>query len=167
LGGFRHVDRNDPANVAASRFTFIDEAGNPGNMVSVQHAGRRAGLTLFVLPRPVTARRVRWQVTKLANENANCVGGAEITFFRAGDAEPAPRGIGIAARSEPVVENQGGRLAQPLSVVVDYPYGKPADVVLRVDGQESRPSRLTFGSHRFTFATPVVESDRTLRVAVD
>jgi hypothetical protein len=128
--------------------------------------GRRAGLTLFVLPRPITARRVRWQVTKLANEN-NCSGGAEITFFKVGDTEPAPRGIGIAARSEPVVESHDGRLSQPFTVVLDYPYGKPADVVLRVEGQESRPAQLTFGSHRFTFATSVAGADRPLHVAVD
>jgi alpha-mannosidase len=167
FGAFRHVDRNDLANVAASQLTFIDEAGKPGNTLSVQHAGRRSGLTLFVLPRPVTARRVRWQVTKLANEGIPCAGGAEITFFRACDAEPAPGGIGIVARSEPVVENHDGRLAQPITVVLDYPYGTPADVVLRVEGQEARPTRLTFGSHRFTYATPVVESDRTVRVTVD
>ena len=71
------------------------------------------------------------------------------------------------ARSEPVIEKRGGRLAQPMDVVVDYPYGAPADVLLRVDGQEARPAHLTFGSHHFTFRTPVIESDHTVRVAID
>ena len=170
IGAFRHVDRNDTpkgALIAASQLTFIDPAGHAGPVIAVPHAGRNSGLTMFALPQPVTARRVRWQVTKLVNEGVSCAGGAEITFFQAGAAEPAPRGIGIEAHSELVVEQKDGRLTQPLTVALDYPYGTPADVVVRVEGQEPRPVRLTFGTHRLAFSTPVVETGRTLSVTVD
>ena len=33
LGAFRHVDRNDPANVAESRLTFLDQAGAGGENI--------------------------------------------------------------------------------------------------------------------------------------
>jgi alpha-mannosidase len=167
IGGFRHVDRNDPANVAASELRFFDAAGKPVASVAVPHVGQRAGLTIFALPKPVTAQRVRWQVTKLANDYANCVGGAEISFFRAGQAESTPAGIRINARSELVIERRDGRLVQPLTVALDYPYSKPVDVVVRVEGQEPRPVRLKFGSQTLAFATPVVEARRALPVAID
>jgi alpha-mannosidase len=170
IGAFRHVDRNDGpkgANIAASQLTFTDAAGKAAPAIDVPQVGQRAGLTMFVLPHPVTARRVRWQVTKLVNEGVNCAGGAEIAFFRAGEAESEPRGIGVEGRSELVVERGNGALSQPLTVVLDYPYGAPADVVVRVPGQEPRPVRLTFGAHRVTFSTPVVDAARSLPVTVD
>lgn len=165
VGAFRHVDRNDPANVAESRLTFIDESGKPVGEASVTHAARRSGVTLIVLPKPVNARRVRWEVTKTADA-ATCSGGAEVGFFETTGSEAVPRGIGVLTRAEPVVETHEGRASQPVTVVLDFPYGAPADVLIRVEGQPDRPARLTFGRHSFRFSLPTIASPRSLKVAV-
>ena len=167
IGAFRHVDRDDPALVAASQLTFTDAAGHPVGTAAVQHVGRRAGLTLLVLPKPVTARKVRWQVTKLVNNWAGCAGGAEISFFTTGPSEPAPHGIGIDVPVQVVAEQRDGRLVQPLVVALDYPYAAPIDAVLRVEGQGPKPVRLKFGSRRVAFTIPAVEAERPLKIAID
>jgi len=167
IGAFRHVDRDDPALVAASQLTFTDAAGHPAGTVTVQHVGQRAGLTLFVLPKPVVARKVRWQVTKLVNAWAGCAGGAEISFFTTGPAEAAPHGIGIDVPVQVTVERRDDRLVQPLVVALDYPYATPIDAVLRVERQESKHVRLKFGSQSVAFSVPAVAAPRPLKVAID
>ena len=122
IGAFRHVDRHDLANVATSQLTFSDAAGHPLATVSVPHVGQSSGVTMFALPKPVTAQKVRWQVTKVAHQGIDCVGGREISFFKAGPPEPAPHGIRIAVQTVPVAEQQDGRLVQSLRVALEYPY---------------------------------------------
>ena len=153
--------------MAASELTFSDAAGNRVATVAVPHVGQRAGVTMFALPKPVTAQRVRWQVTKIVHPGISCVGGSEIGFFKVSPAEPTPHGIGIDAHAEVVVERQQDRLVQPLVVVLDYPYMTPIEGVLRVQGQEPRPVRLRFGSQRVEFTVPAIEAKRSLQVAVD
>ena len=167
IGAFRHVDRHDVALVAASQLTFSDADGRTVATIAVPHVGQPAGVTMFALPKPVTAQKVRWQVTRLVNNWATCPGGREIAFYKPGPIEPAPNGIGIDIRAESVVQRQHGRLVRPLVVTLDYPYATPIDAVLRVDGQEPRPLRLQSGSHILTFPLPVVEDEQSLRVAVD
>ncbi len=166
VGAFRHVDRNDPATVAESELIFFDAAGKPLPAIPVQHAGKRAGATMFMLPQPVMARRVRWQVTKLTDERCQCVGGAEIVFYEA-QAESTPQGIGIETLGEMAVERNEGRLLQPVEVSLNSPYAAPVDAIVRVETQEPRPVRLAFGSQAVRFAIPAVETQRTLQVAVD
>ena len=166
IGAFRHVNRNDPALVAASALRFIDAAGAPVATIPVAHVGERGGVTMFALPKPVTAQRVRWQVTKMVTAGITCAGGSEIRFFKPGPAESAPHGIGIDARAQVVVDRQGDRLVQPLVVALDYPYMMPIEAVLRVEGQEPRPVRLTFGSQRVAYTMPAIEAKRSLQVAV-
>ena len=167
IGAFRHVNRNDRALVAASELRFCDAAGKPLATIPVAHVGQQAGVTMFALPKPVTAQRVRWQVTKIVTPGISCVGGSGIRFFQVGPAESAPHGIGIDAHAEVVVERKEGRLVQPLVVVLDYPYMKPIEAVLRVAGQEPRPLPLKFGSQRVAFTIPAIETKQTLQVAVD
>jgi hypothetical protein len=167
IGAFRHVNRNDPALVAASELRFTDAAGHRVATVPVVHVGERAGVTMFALPTPVTAQRVRWQVTKLVNSGISCAGGSEISFFKPGPAESAPHGIGINAQAQVVVDRKGDQLVQPLVVALDYPYMMPIDAVLRVEGQEPKPVRLAFGSQRVEYTMPVIEAKRSLQVAID
>jgi hypothetical protein len=167
IGAFRHVNRNDPALVAASELTFSDAAGKPVAKIPVPHVGGRAGVTMFALPKPVTAQRVRWQVTKIVTPGISCVGGSEIRFFQAGPAEGSPRGIGIDARTDVIVERKQGQLVQSLVVAIDYPYMRPIEAVLRVAGQEPRPLTLKLGSQRVEFPIPAIETKQTLHVAVD
>ena len=167
IGAFRHVNRKDRALVAASQLTFTDAAGKQVATVPVPHVGRPSGVTMFVLPKPVGAQRVRWQVTKIVTPGISCVGGSEIRFFKVGRAESAPHGIGIDVHAEVVVERKQGRLVQPLVIALDYPYMMPIEAVLRVEGQEPRPVRLKFGSQRVEFTSAAIEAKRSLQVAVD
>jgi hypothetical protein len=167
IGAFRHVNRNDTALVAASELRFTDASGARVATIPVVHVGQRAGVTMFALPKPVTAQRVRWQVTKLVDAGIPCAGGSEIRFFKTGPAESAPHGIGVDAQTQVVVDRKGDRLVQPVVVTLDYPYMMPIDAVLRVEGQEPKPVRLTFGSQRVEYTMPAIETKRSLQVAVD
>jgi hypothetical protein len=166
IAAFRHQDRNDVATIAASELRFSDAAGKPVAAVPVEHVNQRGGATFFVLPQPVAAQRVRWQVTKLGSKAA-AVGGAEIVFYTSGEAEPAPRGIGIEAQAEQVIQRTGNGEVQPLRITLDYPYASPADTVVRLDGQEPRPVRLTFGSHVLDYTTTALKTGQPLHVALD
>ena len=106
VAAFRHVDRKDPATIASSELTFLDGSGSVVSMVPVRHVNQRGGVTFLTLPAPVTARRVRWQVTGLGSHYST-VGGAEIGFFNAGQTEPLPRGIMIESRAPQMVEREG------------------------------------------------------------
>ncbi len=55
LRGFRHLDRNDPATVAASELTLMDAAGKAIATVPVKHVNTRGGET-FVGHSPGGAR---------------------------------------------------------------------------------------------------------------
>lgn len=79
--GFRHVDRNDPATVAESELEFYDDGGQLRRVLPVKHVNKRAGETLFILPKPVTARRVKWRITKLGSGTEPAVGDAELAFL--------------------------------------------------------------------------------------
>ncbi|HEY5481741.1 MAG TPA: discoidin domain-containing protein, partial [Verrucomicrobiae bacterium] len=94
VAAFRHVDRNDPATIASSELRFLDGSGSVVSTAPVKHVNQRGGVTFLTLPAPVTARRVRWQVTGLG-AGYGTVGGAEIAFFTAGETESLPRGITI------------------------------------------------------------------------
>ena len=137
VAAFRHLDRNDPATVGASELTFLDDAGAVVGKVPVKHVNQRAGVTFLALPAPVTARRVRWQVTELGAGLAT-VGGAEIAFFSAGKGIAPPR----HHDREPDAANAGAararRWSRPLKVTVNYPYAEPVDGVVRVTGAEAK-----------------------------
>ena len=167
IGAFRHVDRHDLANVATSQLTFSDAAGHPLATVSVPHVGQSSGVTMFALPKPVTAQKVRWQVTKVAHQGIDCVGGREISFFKAGPPEPAPHGIRIAVQTVPVAEQQDGRLVQSLRVALEYPYAAPIDATLHVAGQDAKPIRLTFGSQSLVYSAPALTAAQPMKVAIE
>ena len=98
-----------------------------------------AGVTMFALPKPVTARGSAGRSPKSLPPGIFCVGGREIRFFEVGPAECRRTGIGIDARPDVIVERKQGRLVQTLVVAIDYPYMRPIEAVLRVAGQEPRP----------------------------
>jgi len=166
IAAFRHVDRNDPATIAESHLTPLDAAGKAMATFTVHHVNRRGGVSFFALPKPVTAQRVRWQVTKLGSPHST-VGGSEIVFYTTTEVDAAPRAIGIEAIAVPVVERRPTGLVQPLRVSLDYPYGTPVAAVLRVQGQEPKPIHLSFGTQTFSYTIAAIEAERPLEVAVD
>lgn len=166
IGGFRHVDRNDPATIAASELVFSDAAGATLATVPVIHVNQRGGVTVCALPAPVVAQRVRWHVTKLGSPHAT-VGGQSIEFFAAGEPETSPGGIGIEARIVQVIERNTDALVQPLKVTLDYPYCETVKVLVRVEGQEPRACDLKFGRQTLAYTIPAADAERMMNVAIE
>ncbi len=166
VAAFRHVDRNDPATIASSELTFLDAAGGAVSRVPVKHVNQRGGVTFLTLPSPVTARRVRWQVTGLG-ASYGTVGGAEIAFFTGGETESFPRGITIESRAPQLLERAGAALRRPLKITVNYPYAEPVDGVVRIAGAEGKGVPLKFGSQSFDLSVPAVETEKAVKVEVE
>jgi len=154
---FRHTDRNDPATVAGSTLGFIGESGETAAMVPVPHTNQRGGTTMLALPKPVVAKRVRWQVTRLGSQHGT-VGGAEIAFFTAGQPESLPTGITIQAQAPQLLERRGSATVQPLRLTFDYPYVEPLAAVLSVTGASERELSLGFGPQTLQVDLPAVAS---------
>ncbi len=166
VAAFRHVDRNDPATIAASQLTFLDAAGGVVATVPVKHVNRRGGVTVLTLPSPVTARRVRWQVTELG-AGLSTVGGAEIAFYTAGKTEALPSATTLETRAPQMLERTGDALVQPLKVTVNYPYAEPVGGVVRVAGAGGKPVNLQFGSRTVELLVPAVATENTVKVEVE
>ena len=167
VGAFRHVDRNDPATVAASELVFTDADGRVMGTVPVPHAGVRGGETFFVLTSPIAARRVNWRVARLGPEGHGTVGGAELSFYAAADPEPTPARDRLEARAVPFLEKQGGTGLQPVRVTVQHFYAEPADAVLHVDGSEPTPWRLKPGPNTVELKLPGVQKEATGSAALE
>jgi alpha-mannosidase len=166
IAAFRHVDRNDPATVAASELILKDAAGAELARVPVTHVGKPGSVTSFVLPTPVTARRVRWQVTGLGARKLSTVGAAEIGFFTTAGAEDSPKDIAIEASIFPVVEKKAGKRVQPMRVVIDYPYAQPIDATLAAEGIAPVPLHLAFGQQTLDLSIPAAESKRSVQLSI-
>jgi hypothetical protein len=166
VAAFRHLDRNDPATIAASELTFLDNAGSVVGTVAVKHVNQRGGVTFLTLPSPVTARRVRWQVTQLG-AGLGTVGGAEIAFFTAGESESTARGVTIDSRTPQLLLRKGTALVRPLIITVDYPYAEAVPGVIRLAGAEGKTADLKFGSQSFELSVPASESEKTMKVEVE
>ncbi|MGC8743855.1 MAG: discoidin domain-containing protein [Verrucomicrobiia bacterium] len=132
IAAFKHIDRNDPATVAKSELILKDEKMNEVARYEVVHINKRAGVTFYVLPSPIEARYVRWQVTKLGPQNFGTVGGAEIEFYEPTIAEEAPLGTTINPEVEPVVVLKDGAKVRTIKVGINHPYAKSAPAYLRV-----------------------------------
>jgi hypothetical protein len=167
VAAFRHVDRNDPATISASRLTFFDAGGQITGEQTVTHVNQRGGVTFAAWTTPVTARRVRWQVTGLGPHRYGTVGGAEVAFFRAGDSEAVPRGITIEAQAKPLAERTPDGLRQPVRVTLHHPYARPAPVVLRVTDAAPRPFTLPPGPHTTEISLPEATSNQAVRIEVE
>lgn len=165
LAAFRHVDRNDPATVAASELTFLDEAGKVISTLAVKHAGDRGGVTFVAFPAPVVARKVRWRVTELG-AGLSTVGGAEIAFYTTGAAELQPAAITLESRTLQIREKKGDTQTQPLKIVLDYPYVEPVEATVTIGELAPQPVHLVPGSQTIEVAVPAVDEDKSLRISV-
>lgn len=159
VAAFRHVDRNDPATIAASKLVFMDDRGTVLTSVAVTHAGLPAAQTVFMLPSPVAAQRVKWQVTQLGFQNYGTVGGAELAFFTAGAPEATPVRDTITVNQFPILSTSAAGPVQTLHLTITHPYAEPADAVLHLDGAEPHPLRLEFGTQELALMVPAVASE--------
>jgi hypothetical protein len=167
IGAFRHVDRDDPARVARSELVFLDQAGGVVTTLAVKHVNQPRGETVFVLPSPATARRVRWQVTEVDPSHTS-VGGAEISFFRAVRPEALPKATTVEdVLTPPLLERSGATLVQPVNVIVRYPYREPSSGLVRVAGAEPRVAAFSFGTQTVTVLLPPVKTEQALAISVE
>jgi alpha-mannosidase len=166
IAAFAHLDRDDPATVAASELTFLDAAGSTNSAVAVQHVNQRGGTTFFALPAPITAQRVRWQVTQLGAGLAT-VGGAEITFYTPGSTDATPTATRIEGHSVPLLEHDGLGLRQVLEVSVDFPYSETTEAVVRVGAEASKTVELKPGKQTLEFKLVPIDATKTLPVALE
>jgi hypothetical protein len=88
-------------------------------------------------------------------------------------AEESKSGVAIAARTGLAVERRGDQLWQSLLVTLKPSQpaasgqASEADVVVRVEGQEPRPTKLKAGGQTLAFAIPAVEASRPCTIAVE
>jgi len=167
VAAFRHIDRKDPATVAASELIFMDDQGTVLSSATVTHAASPAAQTLFLLPSPVTAQRVKWRVTQLGPQHFSTVGGAEITFFAAEPPEATPLRDTVAVRQFPILANGAAGPLQTLQVTITHPYAEAADAMLHLDGVEPRPVRLEFGTQEMEFSVPPVASETVAAIGLE
>lgn len=156
LAAFRHVDRNDPATIAKSKITLLDESGGVLKSFDVTHANRRAGETFLALGN-VECRRARWQVTQ-PGSTFGTVGGAGLNFYTVGKTDPKPSGLAISVKPQQLLERNGGNSLQPIEVTVDSPYLDEVNVAVRLRGSPVQQTALVgFGTGHITMRVPPVE----------
>ncbi len=164
LRAIRHLDRNDPATVAASELLFLDSDGRVTGTATIPHVNRRGGDTFFVLPSAIPAQRVKWRVAKLGPQGYGTVGGAELSFFAERSPEPAPREDRMEIQAIPFLERNGQAGLQPIQITVGHFYAEPADAELHL-GNEVKPLHLQPGPNRVEWKVPGVTS--STRIPVD
>ncbi len=167
VGAFRHVNRDDPGLVQMSKLTFLGANGQTVATVPVTHVNQRAGETFFVLPSPIMAQKVKWQVVAMGTAGVTTVGGAEIEFYRADNAESRPSRIALQPKLAPVARKSPNGLLQPLNVTVNYPYAEPGDATIRVPGVESRLAHLQPGKQTVELLVPMAEAEKTLALSLE
>ncbi|RIK78996.1 MAG: hypothetical protein DCC67_10995 [Planctomycetota bacterium] len=167
IAAFRHVQRGTVDLVARSELLFSDDPDFSRETASarVEHVQQGAGAT-FLAFSPVKARYVRWRVAELADGRYRNVGARSLQFFAAGDAEPAPRGIGIAASTKDIIARDGDALTQPLQIALEYPYAESTRASLHVDDQPPREIELHYGSQTIEVMIPRTDSERAVEIAV-
>ena len=136
--------------------------------VPVKHVNQRAGVTFLALPSPVTARRVRWQVTELGRGPRARSAGRRSLSSPPGRRNRSPAATTLEARAPQLLERQGAALVQPLKVTVNYPYAEPVRRGGPARGRR-RPRRFNFkfGSQSVDLSVPAVEAEKTVKVEVE
>lgn len=168
VAAFRHIQRRTPDTIAEAILTFSNTADFKTSLgdVRVKHIDE-PGATTFAAFKPIEARYARWQVTSVLPGRSPNVGGQSIEFFAAGTAEPAPRGIGVQARTVQIVERQAEAPRQPLRVTLHYPYAETVQANVLVEGQPPRTAELTFGSKTLQYDVATAAAERALNVAIE
>lgn len=167
VAGFEHVQRRGPDTVAAAELIFGNEPGcqPPVATIPVAHVDEPGATTLATFP-PVTARYVRWQVTRVAPGRSPNLGGQSVRFFQAGATEPAPGRTSLSLRSVPIVNRRGTDLSQSLRVTLNYPYAEPVKATVRAGDRAWEVVDLAFGDRVLETEVPAAESPREIRLSL-
>lgn len=165
LAAFEHVDRNDPALVASSEFSLLDSNGALLTNYTITHVNRRGGATWFSFPAPVTAQRVRWQITRLGSD-LSTVGGAEIRFFTSGKAEPLPTALAAQLQAPDLLERHGTETMQPLKLLINYPYVESVQAVIHLN-QFTQTVQFKPGQQTVTLSAPPVSNPTSAKLDIE
>lgn len=169
IGGFRHIDRRDPATVAESHLIFANgpDFASPVASIAVRHANAPGGVTQLAVSPPVTARYVRWQVTALGPKKYGTVGGAEIGFYAAGQVQTTPALAGLKVLGRSVVLREGAGRVRPVRMAIHWPYAESLDATVRLGEDPPRPLRVGFGEHTIESLQPAREDPLPLSAALE
>ncbi|MHC4070758.1 MAG: discoidin domain-containing protein [Planctomycetota bacterium] len=161
IGGFKHVDRSDPATVDTAQLVFSDrnDFSELIRTIEVDHVNTPGGTT-FARFKPVTARYVRWQVTSIPQYA--CSGGTEITFFSTADSEPTPKRTSFNAHTWPALIRGDGQLLLPLLVTINYPYAESTEATLEVVGNPPRTLSLQTGTQTVELSVPAAKTEKSV-----
>ncbi len=151
----------------ASELTFLDGSGSVVGTVPVKHVNQRGGVTFLTLPSPVTAQRVRWQVTRLGASLWHRRRGGDRFLHRWGSRVAAPRDHARGPGAADCWSGKARRWSRPLKVTVNYPYAEPVHGVVRLAGAEGKVVHLKFGSQSVELSVPAVEAEKTVKVEVE
>ncbi|MCC6231026.1 MAG: hypothetical protein IT580_00165 [Verrucomicrobiales bacterium] len=167
IAAFEHVQRRTPDTMVEARLVFSDSPGFEPALatVAVQHVDEKGATTFATFP-PVTARYVRWQVTRVLPDRSPNLGGQSVRFFAAGATESAPGRIGIEARGLPIVERTAQGPRQPLSLTLDHPYAEAVEATVQVESLPAQNVRLAFGRHALEYSVPAGATERNLTVNI-
>ena len=165
LVAFEHIDRNDPATVAASDLSLMDEKGQVISQLSITNVNQRNGVTMAILPAPVTAQRARWRVTQTGSD-LGTVGGAEMRFFTSGTTDALPAAVTIQAKALQLLEYQNAALVQPLAITLNYPYVQPLEATLEAQGGTPKPVHLHPGSQSLELPVAAVGTEQPLPITL-
>ncbi len=165
IAAIRHLDRNDPATVAESECQLFDSRGTLQRRLVIPHLNQPQGETFYVLPEPVTAQRIRWQVTRLGNPSLPTVGGAELSFYTTGGQQNTPTEK-IEAQPQPYLLASG---LQPVTVTVHHLYSRPAEAVFQIGSREVGRATLQPGENTAEINLPeaIQPAEQTLTVLVE
>ncbi|MCA9263749.1 MAG: hypothetical protein KDA60_07855 [Planctomycetales bacterium] len=160
--GFRHVQRATPDVILASDLLFCDSPDfrQPQAHIAIRHTAGPGAVTFqhFEL---VTARYVRWQVTHVAPDAPQNVGGQHLQFFSlTGQRDATPTDIHASVSTLPVVERRDNSAQCPVRVTLTYPYAEPLDATVSLGTANPLPVRLTFGEQTIDLAYSAPQAGR-------
>ncbi|MCA9167490.1 MAG: hypothetical protein KDB23_07465, partial [Planctomycetales bacterium] len=168
IAAFQHTQRSSPDTVGESRLTFSADAdfSHPLQTITVKHANQPRAKS-FLAFTPVTARYVRWQVTKLGDNQFQNVGASTIEFFTAASTHSRPTEITISTHAIAITSRTpDGAMSRPLRVTIDYPYAEPVQAEISVDGQASQPLHLVYGRQQCELTCTEPDESRDLLIRI-
>ena len=158
IAAFRHQQRNNALDLVAEAellFSGTPDFAAPVR-VPVRHVDEGGAVTVATFE-PVSARYVRWRVTKMERGTSPNLGGKGVAFFSAGAAEARPGKLAISVSAPQIFKREGGRLVQQLEVTVESPYHGEFAAAASIGEGAAQEVAVRFG--RQTVSFPVEGKD--------
>ena len=167
FAAFRHRQRDNSVDlIAGSELLFSDAPDFAGAVrVLVEHVDAQGAVTVASFE-PVTARYVRWRVTRMDKGTSPNLGGKGVVFYRAEADDAQPVRLAVSGRAHQVFRREGERLVQELEVSVESPYRQDIPVGVSVAGGAAKELAVRFGRQSVSFAVEGKEEAREVGVSL-